>query len=108
MGIDIEVAVRADLGRHPAVGSRNLLPDHHRLGFYEFFVTYMSTGVVFAVVAFIVSAVSAPMIFDRAADTGLRSRPASRPSASIVGDDRVGCTDRRAYRDWLRYLLFGW
>ncbi len=37
--------------------------------YYQFFVTYMSTGLVFAVVAFIVSAVSAPMIFDRAADT---------------------------------------
>jgi uncharacterized membrane protein len=36
---------------------------------YEFFVTYFSTGAIFAVVAFIVSAVSAPVIFDRAADT---------------------------------------
>jgi uncharacterized membrane protein len=36
--------------------------------YYGFFVTYLSTGAVFAVVAFILSAVSAPMIFDRAGD----------------------------------------
>jgi uncharacterized membrane protein len=57
--------------------------------YYEFFVTYMSTGVVFAVAAFIVSAVSAPMIFDRAADTStaiLTSFKAicANPSAMIV------------------------
>lgn len=37
-------------------------------GYYDFFATYLSTGAVFALVAFIVSAVSAPMIFDRAAN----------------------------------------
>jgi len=35
-----------------------------------FFVTYLSVGGMLAVVAFAVSAVSAPMIFDRAAGTG--------------------------------------
>jgi len=39
--------------------------------YYEFFLIYFSTGAVFALIAFIVSAVSAPMIFDRAADTKL-------------------------------------
>jgi uncharacterized membrane protein len=34
-----------------------------------FFVTYMATGAVLALVAFVLSVVSAPMIFDRAADT---------------------------------------
>jgi len=57
--------------------------------YYDFFVTYLSTGVVLAVVAFIVSAVSAPMIFDRAADTRtaiLTSIKAvgTNPSAMIV------------------------
>ena len=36
--------------------------------YYGFFATYLSTGAVFALVAFVVSAVSAPMIFDRAVD----------------------------------------
>ena len=35
-----------------------------------FYVTYLSTGAILALLAFIVSAVSAPMIFDRAAGTG--------------------------------------
>lgn len=57
--------------------------------FYYFFVTYLSTGAIFAVAAFIVSAVSAPMIFDRAADTRtaiLTSIKAvgTNPSAMIV------------------------
>src|SRR6266850_3225246 len=57
--------------------------------YYEFFVTYMSTGVVFAVVAFIVSVVSAPMIFDRAADTRIAiltsiKAVCANPSAMIV------------------------
>jgi len=34
-----------------------------------FFVTYLATGAIFALLAFILSAVSAPMIFDRGADT---------------------------------------
>jgi uncharacterized membrane protein len=34
-----------------------------------FLVTYMTTGAVFALVAFALSAVSAPMIFDRSVDT---------------------------------------
>ena len=34
-----------------------------------FFVTYVATGAILAVVAFVLAAVSAPMIFDRAADT---------------------------------------
>ena len=37
--------------------------------YYPFLVTYLSTGAVFALIAFVVSAVSAPMIFDRAAAT---------------------------------------
>lgn len=49
--------------------------------YYEFFVTYLSTGAVFAVVAFIVSAAAAPMIFDRAADT----RTAILTSIKAVG-----------------------
>ena len=57
--------------------------------YYEFFVIYLSTGAVFAVVAFIVSAMSAPMIFDRAAGTRtaiLTSIKAvgTNPSAMIV------------------------
>jgi len=57
--------------------------------YYEFLATYLSTGAVFAMVAFIVSAVSAPMIFDRAADTRtaiLTSIKAigTNPSAMIV------------------------
>ena len=57
--------------------------------YYDFFVTYLSTGAVFAAVAFIVSAVSAPMIFDRAANirtailTSIRAVGAN-PSAMIV------------------------
>lgn len=35
----------------------------------SFFLTYMTTGAVFAVVAFLLSAVAAPMIFDGRADT---------------------------------------
>ena len=35
----------------------------------EFFVTYVSTGAVLAVIAFVISAVSAPMIFDRGGST---------------------------------------
>lgn len=35
---------------------------------YTFLATYMSTGAVFAVAAFALSAIAAPMIFDRAAD----------------------------------------
>lgn len=35
----------------------------------EFFVTYLTTGAVFALLAFMVSVLSAPMIFDRAEDT---------------------------------------
>jgi len=34
-----------------------------------FFVTYVTTGAVFAVIAFVISAVSAPMIFDRGGST---------------------------------------
>jgi len=34
-----------------------------------FFVTYMATGAVLAVIAFVISAVSAPMIFDRGGST---------------------------------------
>jgi uncharacterized membrane protein len=34
-----------------------------------FFVTYLATGAIFALLAFMVSVVSAPMIFDRAEDT---------------------------------------
>ncbi len=34
-----------------------------------FFVTYLTTGAVFALLAFTLSAVAAPMIFDRAVDT---------------------------------------
>jgi len=49
--------------------------------YYEFFLTYLSTGAVFAVIAFIVSAVSAPMIFDRASDT----RTAILTSTKAVG-----------------------
>jgi uncharacterized membrane protein len=57
--------------------------------YYELLVTYMSTGAIFAVVAFIVSAVSAPMIFDSAAGTRtaiLTSIKAvgTNPSAMIV------------------------
>ena len=57
--------------------------------YYEFLVTYLSTGAVFAVVAFLVSVVSAPMIFDRAANTRtaiLTSIKAAgtNPSAMIV------------------------
>jgi len=71
-----------------------LLPDHHRLGLYEFFAIYLSTGAVFAVLAFIVSAMSAPMIFDRAAGTRTAILTASRQSAPTIGDDRMGGTDR--------------
>ena len=35
-----------------------------------FYATYLSTGAIVALLAFLVSAVSAPMIFDRAAGTG--------------------------------------
>jgi uncharacterized membrane protein len=35
----------------------------------RFFLTYLSTGAIFAVVAFLLSAVAAPMIFDGRADT---------------------------------------
>jgi uncharacterized membrane protein len=35
-----------------------------------FFVTYLSIGAIFALLAFMLSVVSAPMIFDRAVDTG--------------------------------------
>jgi uncharacterized membrane protein len=35
----------------------------------RFFVTYLATGALFALLAFMVSVVSAPMIFDRAVDT---------------------------------------
>lgn len=35
-----------------------------------FFVTYLTTGAILALIAFAVSAVSAPMIFDRATGTG--------------------------------------
>ena len=57
--------------------------------YYEFFAIYLSTGAVFAVLAFIVSAMSAPMIFDRAAGTRtaiLTSIKAvgTNPSAMIV------------------------
>jgi len=57
--------------------------------YYEFLVTYLSTGAVFAVVAFLVSVVSAPMIFDGAANTRtaiLTSIKAAgtNPSAMIV------------------------
>ncbi len=38
--------------------------------YYQFFITYLSTGAIFAVIAFVISAVSAPMILDRAAATG--------------------------------------
>jgi uncharacterized membrane protein len=34
-----------------------------------FFVTYMTTGAILALIAFVLSVVSAPMIFDRAVDT---------------------------------------
>ena len=34
-----------------------------------FFLTYLATGAIFALLAFMLSAVSAPMIFDRAVDT---------------------------------------
>ena len=34
-----------------------------------FFVTYLTTGAIFALLAFVLSVVSAPMIFDRAVDT---------------------------------------
>lgn len=34
-----------------------------------FFITYMTTGAIFALVAFALSAVAAPMLFDRAVDT---------------------------------------
>ena len=37
--------------------------------YMTFFVTYMSTGAVLALAAFVLSAVSAPMLFDRAVDT---------------------------------------
>lgn len=37
----------------------------------EFFMTYMATGAVLALVAFVISAVSAPMIFDRGGSTRL-------------------------------------
>jgi uncharacterized membrane protein len=57
--------------------------------YYELLVIYMSTGAIFAMVAFIVSAVSAPMIFDGAAETRtaiLTSIKAvgTNPSAMIV------------------------
>jgi uncharacterized membrane protein len=57
--------------------------------YYEFFVTYLITGGVFAVMAFVVSAVSAPMIFDRGADTRIAiltsiKAVATNPSAMIV------------------------
>jgi uncharacterized membrane protein len=57
--------------------------------YYDFFVTYLSTGAVFAVVAFLVSVVSAPMIFDRAANTRTAiltsiKAAATNPSAMIV------------------------
>ncbi len=57
--------------------------------YYDFFFTYLSTGAVFAMVALIVSAVSAPMIFDRADETRtaiLTSIKAvgTNPSAMIV------------------------
>ena len=57
--------------------------------YYEFLVTYLSTGAVFAVVAFLVSVVSAPMIFDRAANTRTAiltsiKAAATNPSAMIV------------------------
>ena len=57
--------------------------------YYDFFATYLTTGAVFAVVAFIISAVSAPMIFDRAADirtailTSIKA-VGTNPSAMIV------------------------
>ena len=35
----------------------------------KFFVTYLATGAIFALLAFMLSVVSAPMIFDRAEDT---------------------------------------
>lgn len=37
--------------------------------YYEFLAIYLVTGAIFAVIAFFVSAVSAPMIFDRATNT---------------------------------------
>ena len=37
--------------------------------YMTFFVTYMATGAILALTAFVLSAVSAPMIFDRAVDT---------------------------------------
>ncbi len=57
--------------------------------YYEFFVTYFITGAIFAVIAFFVSAVSAPMIFDRAANTGTAILTSIKavginPSAMIV------------------------
>ena len=35
----------------------------------DFFVIYLATGAIFAVLAFMISAVSAPMIFDRGTST---------------------------------------
>ncbi len=58
-------------------------------GYYDFVAAYLSTGAVFAVVAFIVSAISAPMIFDRAANvrtsilTSIKA-VGTNPSAMIV------------------------
>ena len=49
--------------------------------YYDFFVTYVSTGAVFAAVAFMVSAVSVPIIFDRATNV----RTAILTSIEAVG-----------------------
>ena len=54
-----------------------------------FFVTYLTTGAFLAAVAFILSAVSAPMIFDRAVDTKTAistsiKAVAANPAAMVV------------------------
>jgi uncharacterized membrane protein len=57
-------------GGVPPVTSDNLyrtILDWHDAGF---FVTYLATGGILALIAFVLSAVSAPMIFDRATSTG--------------------------------------
>ncbi len=59
---------RAFGGRLPSIAdsSYQVLSDGN---YGRFFLTYMTTGAVFAIVAFAVAAVAAPMIFDGWADT---------------------------------------
>ena len=61
---------RAFGGVPPSLGD-NLYRTILDWNYAGFFVAYMSTGAILALIAFVISAVSAPMIFDRAAGTGM-------------------------------------